>query len=110
MLKRFLGNYMPFAGVRYYCLADQLAINEGGNKIGAVGWRLGRTSVVTVAKGTDRTIPERTGLKSEMLRNTGIFRNFDDGQIKRIVDAGQVVNIREGDFPTEVGQLISHLQ
>ncbi len=43
----FLGDYMPFVGVRYYAIFDEQDIAEGRTKIGLVGWRLGRTQVAT---------------------------------------------------------------
>jgi hypothetical protein len=36
----FLGQYMPFAGVRYYAILGQRQLAGGGNKIGSVGWRV----------------------------------------------------------------------
>ena len=37
--KTYLGNYMPFAGVKYYGIFTDRDIAEGRTKIGPVGWR-----------------------------------------------------------------------
>ena len=37
--KTFLGDYAPFAGVRYYVILSQRDLAEGRTKIGPVGWR-----------------------------------------------------------------------
>ena len=39
--KSYLGDYMPFAGVKFYALLKDIDIARGGNKIGPVGWRRG---------------------------------------------------------------------
>lgn len=37
--RTFLGDYMPFAGVRYYAIFDERSLAKRGAKIGPVGWR-----------------------------------------------------------------------
>ena len=37
--RTYLGNYMPFAGVRYYGIFTDRDIVEGRARIGPVGWR-----------------------------------------------------------------------
>ena len=44
------GSYMPFIGVKYYSLFDEQAVCECKNKTGAIGWRIGKTSVKTVPR------------------------------------------------------------
>jgi len=100
---------MPFHGVRYYSVIDPQAVDEGRYRIGAVGWRLDRTSVATVAKFSDRTLTEGTGLEMEMLGKIDIFKNMNAAQVQRVVDLGQKVSRREGQLLGEAGELISHL-
>ncbi len=45
----FLGDYMPFVGVRYYAIFDEQDIAQGRARIGPVGWRLSRTSIAVAA-------------------------------------------------------------
>ncbi len=37
--RMFLGDYMPFAGVRYYVIFGERNLAKGKTKIGPVGWR-----------------------------------------------------------------------
>ncbi len=37
--RTFLGDYIPFAGVRYYAMFGEGDLAEGRARIGPVGWR-----------------------------------------------------------------------
>ncbi len=104
-----MGNYMPFAGVKYYTLLDEQDISGGKNTIGAIGWRLHRTTVETVAKAPDTAGFEMNNVEKLMLAEIDIFRNLDNEQIKKVEALGQRVAIPEGTLLGQAGELVSHL-